>query len=117
MTTDLLRIAGIAWISAPGNLSESCAWMAMPDDSMAPEIHAGEFICFDPAVSPDAGDVVLLADQQGGLWVRRYRPKPGGQFEAVPLNTWHAPLDSRRDELQLLAVLVGHWRGRRARRH
>lgn len=33
MTTDLLRVAGIAWISAPGTFSESCACMEMPDDS------------------------------------------------------------------------------------
>lgn len=106
-----------ALISTPGQFSEWAKITKMPDDSMAPEIYPGEYIAFDPKVQADAGDTVLIEDLHGGLWIRKYRPLPGGRFDAVAANDDHAPLHSTQDGLKVLAVLVGHWRGRRPRRH
>lgn len=114
---DMVRAGWLDWVSVPGKYSSFAKYTQMPDDSMAPEILQGEYVCFDPEVRPDAGDVVLISDQYGGLWVRRYRLLPGGKFDAVAANAEHAPLRSTEDGLRVLAVMVAHIRGRRAKRH
>lgn len=113
---DVSRVGG-DWVSTPGQFSPVTKVTTMPDDSMYPEIWAGEFIALDPEIKADAGDTVLIKDQHGGLWIRKYRPLPGGQFDAIAANDDHAPLRSTEGGLEVLAVLVGHWRGRRSRRH
>lgn len=110
-------IGGQEWISTPGQFSERAKITKMPDNSMFPEIYPGEYIAFDPGIPADAGDTVLIKDEHGGFWIRKYRPLPGGRFDAVAANDDHAPLRSSEGGLQVLAVLVGHWRGRRARSH
>lgn len=110
-------IDGQEWISTPGQFSERAKITKMPDNSMFPEIYPGEYIAFDPGIPADAGDTVLIKDEHGGFWIRKYRPLPGGKFDAVAANDDHAPLRSSDGGLQVLAVLVGHWRGRRARSH
>lgn len=114
---DALKRGIRLWLTVPGELSNQAKVTTMPDDSMHPEIHPGEYIAFDPLVQADTGDTVLIADQYGGMWIRKFRPLPGGRFDAIALNADHAPLRSSEDGLRVLAVMVGHWRGRRAKRH
>lgn len=103
---------------APWHYTPSTGVMAMPDDSMWPEIHEGDAIALDHTVEPLRGDVVVVADRFGGLWIRKYRPLLRGKFDCPAGNADHATLHCEEDgPLVILAVLVGHWRGRRARVH
>jgi hypothetical protein len=83
----------------------------MPDASMSPGIRAGARIIFITGVAPRAGDVVLVADQDGTHYVREYRELRAGHWQAYASNPAHLPLDSQRDGLQVLAVFDG-MRGR-----
>lgn len=107
------------WLTAPGRFSEFSKITSMPDDSMYPEIHQGEYLALEDvsAVQPEAGDTVLVGDGAGGLWLRKYRPQTRGGFHAVAVNEDHPTLRSEADQVRVLAVMVGHWRGRRAKRH
>jgi len=80
----------------------------MPDDSMAPRIKAGHIMRFQVSLEPQPGDAVLVTDSGGVPFVRLYRPRRPGHWEAHPLNeAAHMPLDSKQDDLTVLAVLVG----------
>lgn len=114
---NVATLEGLDWVAVPGEFSPFAKITTMPDSSMYPEIYEGEYIAFDPDVEADAGDTVLLRDRFGALLVRKYRPRTGEIFDAVALNGDYATLHSKDDGVEILAVLVGHWRGRRARRH
>ena len=114
---DVVALNECDWLNAPGQFSEFAKITRMPDNSMFPDIYPGEYIAFDPNIPADAGDTVLIKDEHGGFWIRKYRPLPGGRFDAIAVNNDHAPLRSNEGGLKVVAVLVGHWRGRRARSH
>jgi SOS-response transcriptional repressor LexA len=81
--------------------------VAAPDDSMAPRVRAGEIVEFSTTETPRPGDGVLVRTAQGGLYFRRYRQAHGDAWEAYPVNEAYRTLASDRDELTLVAVLVG----------
>jgi phage repressor protein C with HTH and peptisase S24 domain len=81
--------------------------VAVPDDSMAPRVRAGETVEFSTTEKPLPGDGVLVRDQAGGVYFRRYRQAHAGAWEAYPVNEAYRTLLSDRDGLTLLAVLVG----------
>lgn len=107
------------WLTAPGRFSEFSKITSMPDDSMHPEIHQGEYLALEcsESVQPEAGDTVLIGNDAGGLWLRKYRPQTRGGFHAVAANEDYPTLQSEDDGVRVLAVMVGHWRGRRAKKH
>lgn len=86
-------------------------WTTLPDDSMAPRAPAGKRMCFDVSASAKPGSGVLVRDSSGAVSFRRYVAGAGGRWSAVPENTAYAPLDSERDGLKVLAVLVAEWGG------
>lgn len=87
--------------------------VAMPDDSMSPRIERGTELIFSRTDAPGPGKGVLVRDQAGQLHVRRYRQGSGGQWIAQAVNEADfAPLDSERQQLQIVAVLRGVMSGR-----
>ncbi len=79
----------------------------MPDESMLPWLRPGDTVRFARGKTPAAGDLVLVADAAGGAYVRTYRVRRAGQWQAQPLNEAFEPLDSQVDGLQVLGVFAG----------
>jgi len=90
-------------------------FVAMPDDSMAPEISAGDHLLFDPSEPARAGDVVLVRLPNGEHFVRTYRPRTAHVFVAVPANPDYQQLGSVDDQATVVAVMLEHRRYRRPR--
>lgn len=116
---DLNLRADVDCLTAPGVQSPQAKFFVVPDDAMAPDILRGEYVALDPQPKPLRGDYVLVKSKRTGeLMLRQYRPVDEDEFNAVPLNTSkYDPFNSRQHGLELLAVLVGHWSGRRSERH
>lgn len=81
--------------------------LAAPDDSMAPRIAAGDIVTFSSELRARPGDGVLVADHHGHHYIRLYRQRMPTAWEAHALNDAYQPLQSERDGLRVLAVLVG----------
>lgn len=81
--------------------------VAVVDDSMAPRVRSGEVVEFAVGESPRPGDGVLVRDNAGALYFRLYRQRRPGAWEAHPVNDAYQALDSERDGLVVVAVLVG----------
>lgn len=81
--------------------------VAMPDDSMSPRVRRGDVIEFDATLTPRSGDGVLVRTAAGALFFRLYRQGLPGAWEAHPVNPDFLPLHSARDELSVVAVMVG----------
>lgn len=79
----------------------------MPDDSMAPRLRAGHIVRIDTTIEPRPGDAVLVRDGEGRHYVRLYRERRPGLWEAAPINEAYQPLESDRDALAVLGVLTG----------
>lgn len=78
-----------------------------PDDSMADRVRQGWLIEFDRRLKPRQGDGVLVEDSEKRWFFRLYSEGTQGRFEALPLNPTYQKLESQRDGLKVLAVLVG----------
>lgn len=81
--------------------------VAAVDDSMAPRVKAGEVVEFAVGEAPRPGDGVLVRDSTGALYFRIYRQRRPGAWEAHPVNDAFQALESERDGLSVVAVLVG----------
>lgn len=77
-----------------------------PDDSMAPVIKRGAILDFDRTLEPRTDDAVLLKDGDGVWHVRTYQAGPRGRWVAKAENGAFLPMDSERDELEVIAVLT-----------
>jgi len=107
-------------INEPHDNSQKIEWGAMkaadlpdvfqvevPDDAMADRVLKGHLVKFDTRVEPRAGDGVLVEDASGSWFFRQFSPGAQGRFSAVAKNSAYQTLDSERDGLKVLAVLVG----------
>lgn len=79
----------------------------MPDASMAPRIRRGDVVTFSTGETPRPGDGVLVRDTDGTMYIRMFRERRGGTWEAHAVNDAYQALDSVRDGLVVLAVLIG----------
>lgn len=81
------------------------------DDAMAvsdpPSMRPGDFAMFAPASVASPGDVVLIADMDDNVYVRRFQQRTPGRWIAVARNDAYVALDSERDGLRILAVQIG----------
>lgn len=84
----------------------------VPDDAMADRVMRGHLVEFSTKETPRAGDLVLIEDATGTWYFRQYSPGAQGRFAAVARNSAYQTLDSERDGLKVLAVLVGVPRAR-----
>lgn len=83
-----------------------------PDASMAPKVPQGTLVKFERNLVPRPGDGVLVRDREGHHYVRVYREKRPGHWEAYAINDAYSPLDSQADGLTVVAVLTavaGRW--------
>jgi len=86
--------------------------LAAPDTSMAPKVPQGTMVEFTRSLQPRPGDGVLVKDRDGHHYVRVYREKRPGHWEAYAINDAYSPLDSQADGLTVVAVLTavaGRW--------
>jgi hypothetical protein len=90
--------------------------LVIRDDSMAlddpPSMRTGHWAEFEPASDAPAGQVVLVADAAGNVYIRKKVEKTPGRWEAHARRAAdYLPLDSVTDGLRILAVQVGQgWR-------
>lgn len=94
----------ITWGAILSNTLPPVFRIAVPDDSMAPQVRAGQIVEFTTGVGPRPGDGVLVSDASGALYFRVYRTRRADEWEAHPLNEAYRPLDAERDGLTVLAV-------------
>lgn len=86
-------------------------WVVLVDDAMAPRAPRGHKCCFDRTEPARPGDGVLVRDRHGEVHFRQYRAA-AGRWTAHALNDAYATLDSERDGLEVVAVLIaesGRW--------
>jgi len=85
--------------------------LPMPDAALHPKIVKGTELIFSRATPPAPGLGVLVQDQGGRRYIRRYAEGLGGAWVAQAINGAYATLESDRDGLQLLAVMTGRLDG------
>lgn len=127
MDTPQLGEQSVAWVPTsqtlaplPTSNSPQIAWgtvmedslpdtfsVEVPDDAMAPRVRRGDRVRFQRNLEPRPGDGVLVQDSRGQWYFRLFRIRRPGEWEAHPINDAYQPLDAERDQLQVLAVLVG----------
>lgn len=78
--------------------------MALDDP---PSMRAGDFADFAPASQAQPNQVVLLADKDGNVYIRRYTLRRPGHWIATARHSGYEPLDSIADGLRVLAIQVG----------
>lgn len=86
--------------------------LAAPDTSMTPKVLQGTMVELTRNLTPRPGDGVLVRDREGHHYLRVYREKRPGHWEAYALNDAYSPLDSQADGLVVVAVLTamaGRW--------
>lgn len=87
--------------------------VAMPDDALLPKVARGTKLIFERSdVLPEVGTGVLVEDGAGRRYVRRFGEAPGGGWRAQALNDAYASLESAKDNIRVLAVVVGVLDGR-----
>lgn len=101
------------WYSSDHPLPDKAKALVIEDDSNAPELLPGDRIVVDPTEGPVAGDVVVVATETGAHLLRKYRPRTGDVFEAVPTNPNYATLRSDQDGLTVVAVMIEFTRRRK----
>lgn len=82
------------------------------DASMAPKVPPGTMVEFTRHLVPRPGDGVLVKDRDGHHYLRLYRERRPGHWEAYAINESYRPLDSIADGLEVVAVLTavaGRW--------
>lgn len=97
----------VAWGSMKKQALPDVFRVEVPDDAMADRVLKGHLVKFSTVVEPRAGDGVLVEDTMGTWYFRLYSPGAQGRFSAVAKNPAYQTLDSERDGLTVLAVLVG----------
>lgn len=86
--------------------------LSAPDASMAPKVPQGTIVEFTRGLEPRPGDGVLVRDSLGHHFFRQFREKRPGHWEAHAVNEAYRPMDSRDDNLSVVAVLTavaGRW--------
>lgn len=79
---------------------------AAPDDSMSPRVREGQMVTFDRTLEARPGDGVLVVDGSGNHYIREYRQRRPGVWEAHAASPAYQPLESEADALRVVAVVV-----------
>lgn len=90
--------------------------LTVRDDAMVltdpPSMMPGDLAIFAKCDTATPGQVVLLADSEGNVYIRRYLQRTPTRWAAVARNDAYEPLDSERDGLRVLAVQIGWMAGK-----
>lgn len=110
---EITVIPRITWEDLVSRASLPLAFeVAAPDASMAPKVPQGTVVKFERELEARPGDGVLVRDREGHHYLRIYREKRPGHWEAYAINDAYSPLDSQADGLTVVAVLTavaGRW--------
>lgn len=84
-------------------------------DSMYPEFKPGDKIIVDPDVKPMPGDFVIAQNDDHEATFKKYKPRGFDEngreyFELTPINDNYAKLDSRFQNIQIIATVIDHIR-------
>lgn len=85
--------------------------VAMPDDALSPNVPKGTRLIFDCGTTASPGMGVLVKDAGGRRHIRRYAQGVGDSWLAQAVNPAYATLESVRDSLAILSVMVGRLDG------
>lgn len=101
-----------------GNLGEHAFALEVVGDSMYPEFKAKDKIIVDPDVDPIPGDFVIAQNGDNEATFKKYKPRGFDEngreyFELVPLNENYPTLDSRFQDIKILATVIDHIRNLR----
>lgn len=110
---EITVIPRITWEDLVSRASLPLAFeVAAPDAAMAPKVPQGTVVKFERELEARPGDGVLVRDREGHHYLRIYREKRPGHWEAYAINDAYSPLDSQADGLTVVAVLTavaGRW--------
>lgn len=110
---EITVIPKITWEDLVSRASLPLAFeVTAPDASMAPKVPQGTVVKFERGLEARPGDGVLVRDREGHHYLRIYREKRPGHWEAYAINDAYSPLDSQADGLTVVAVLTavaGRW--------
>lgn len=80
--------------------------ICIEDNSMEPRVKPGAWVHFNSREKARPGDGVLVRDRTGRVHFRVYRAGRPGHWLAYAENEDYDPLESERDQLEVLAVLM-----------
>lgn len=83
------------------------------DDSLSPDLNAGDLLEMHTEIEPRAGDIVLVRDEQSNLFVRYLREGLPGKRMLHSPNQAFSPIALDTQRLALVAVAVSETRRRR----
>lgn len=89
--------------------------LELRDDSLAPDLQAGDFLEMQSDLSPRAGDIVLIRDNHGNALVRYLQERLPGDHIAHSPNKAFSPISLNDAGLKIVAVAA--YETRRRRRH
>lgn len=82
--------------------------LVMQDGAMAPQFKEGSVLLFSTQEGHARPlDTVLVADKSGNAYCRQYQQRTPEHWQAAALAPGYQPLDSERDGLRVLAIMVG----------
>jgi SOS-response transcriptional repressor LexA len=100
------------------DVSEGTFGLRIKGLSMLDEFKENDVVIIDPAVQPLPGDFVVAKNSEEEATFKKYRPRGSNErgdmiFELVPLNDDYPTLQSERDHLRVIGVMVEHRKYRR----
>lgn len=100
------------------DVSDGSFGLRIKGESMFPEFKEGDVVIIDPAIQPLPGDFVVAKNTEEEATFKKYRPRGTNDrgdmvFELVPLNDDFPMLQSERDHLRVIGVMVEHRKYRR----
>ena len=109
---------GFELIATDLDLSGRAFALIIDGPSMEPEFREGDKVIIDPAVCPHPGDFVVAKNSVEEATFKKYRPRSTDAqgnmiFELVPLNDDFPTLNSERDHLIVIGVMMEHRKYRR----
>lgn len=109
---------GLETILTDLDLSDGAFGLRIKGESMLPEFKESDVIIIDPAVAPLPGDFVVAKNGEEEATFKKYRPRGSNDrgdmvFELVPLNDDFPTLNSERDHMRIIGVMVEHRKYRR----
>jgi len=109
---------GLELITTDLELSDHAFGLIIEGNSMAPEFSEGDKVIIDPSLAPQPGDYVVAKNGHEEATFKKYRPRGTDEagnmiFELVPLNDDYPTLNSQRDHMHVIGVMVEHRKYRR----
>lgn len=103
------------------NLSDDAFALKIAGLSMSPEFNPNDKIVCDPNVSPIPGDYVIAQNGDNEATFKKYKPRGFDEngkeyFELVPINPDFPTMDSRFQNITVIATVVEHFRSFRSGR-